>query len=280
MLSSNYPIPPWRVLDRTSTQIMTSPASPSLCDLCSNSSCASRGGLTPACSLGCWILPGRPWITGQVWGAPTSVGAQPTMKDLSYTQAFEMLSEAIWRQIRETFPSTSKGFTIAFSCLSTFLQFSFFLSFFFFAFSLSPFSVIWTTWMLSLMLGDLTSDFKLRLFQLLFFSTQHVPLPLHTYTVSKQEVKTTRSLSIFGKKKYKQHSIRIRQSTSWSNAMAIFFFCASDRLYTQEGKKMEVSLWEGVNDMLKAFQMEGRLGMCHCKQAEMLGSSVSERRPE
>lgn len=43
---------------------------------------------------------------------------------------------------------------------------------------------------------------------------------------------------------------------------------------------MEVSFWEGVNDMLKAFQMEGRLGMGHCKQAEMLGSSVSERCPE
>lgn len=62
--------------------------------------------------------------------------------------------------------------------------------------------------------------------------------------------------------------------------MAIFFFCVSDKLYTREGRNMEASLWEGVNDMLKAFQMEGRLGMCHCKQAEMLGSSASEQCPE
>lgn len=43
---------------------------------------------------------------------------------------------------------------------------------------------------------------------------------------------------------------------------------------------MELFLWERVNYMVMAFQMEGRLGMCHCKQAEMLGSSESELRPE
>lgn len=37
------------------------------------------------------------------------------------TWAIEMLSEAISRQIRETFRGTSKGFFISFSCLSTFL---------------------------------------------------------------------------------------------------------------------------------------------------------------
>lgn len=67
---------PRRVLDRTSTQIMTSPASLFFFSaLCSNSSCASRGGLTPAWSLASWMLPGKPWITGQVWkGADVSRG--------------------------------------------------------------------------------------------------------------------------------------------------------------------------------------------------------------
>lgn len=63
--------------------------------------------------------------------------------------------------------------------------------------------------------------------------------------------------------------------------MAIFLYYVSDRLNTQEeGVKREVSLWEGVNDMLKAFHSEERLGMCDCKQAEMLGSSGSERCPK
>lgn len=37
----------------------------------------------------------------------------------------------------------------------------------------------------------------------------------------------------------------------------------------ERDREREVSLWEGVNDMLKAFQMEDRLGMCHCKQAKV-----------
>ena len=61
---------PWRVLDKTTTQMMTSPASLFLSTLCYNSSCSTKGGLTPAWSLASWILPGKPWTTRQVWSAP------------------------------------------------------------------------------------------------------------------------------------------------------------------------------------------------------------------
>lgn len=112
---------PWRALDRTSTQIMTSPASLFLSAHCSNSSCASRGGWTPAWSLASWMLPGKPRITGQVWRAPVSAGSQPTMKDLCYSQASEMLSCSYFREICETLPDNSKVLIVSFSNFSAFL---------------------------------------------------------------------------------------------------------------------------------------------------------------
>lgn len=195
-----------------------------------------------------------------------------------------MLSEAIWRQIRKTLPSTSKGFIVAFSYLTSFLPFSFFLSLCF-AFSLSPFSVTWTTWTLSLILRDLTSDFKLRLFQLLIFSTQQLLLPLHTYTVNRQEVKTTTSLSIFCKKNTNnKQSIRIRHSTPWSNAMAIFFFCVSDMLYTQEGKKWRFPFGKELTTCWRLFKWRGGLACAtvnklKCWEVQWVNCALSKAAP-
>lgn len=51
------------------------------------------------------------------------------------------------------------------------------------------------------------------------------------------------------------------EAAQWQFSSIVFLTgCAGAR------EKKEVSLWGGVNDMLKAFQMEERLGMCHCKQ--------------
>lgn len=87
--------------------------------------------MTPAWSQASWILPGKPWITGQVWRALKSAGAQPTMKDLSYTQASETLSAAIWRQICEHFPSILKRINNVFLLLNYFLKIVIFAVFLF-----------------------------------------------------------------------------------------------------------------------------------------------------
>lgn len=137
-------------------------------------------------------------------------------------------------------------------------------------------------WMLdlTLMLRDLTSDFKLRLFQLLFFLRPKSTAPA-AHIHNRREVKSNRGLSIFCKKNpqttngVSESDTVPPEATQWQfSSVVILTDCMPRR------EKVEVSLWERVNDMLKAFRMEGRPGMCHCKQAEMLGSTVSEWCPE
>lgn len=55
--------------------------------------------------------------------------------------------------------------------------------------------------------------------------------------------KKWKPLSFFCKKTNKQR-IRIRHCTSWTSTMAIFFFCVSDRPYTQERKNWGFPLGE------------------------------------
>lgn len=73
--------PPRRVVDRTTTQIMTSPVSLLLLSVLTVTVPAEV--VWP--QHGLWLsgyFPGGPWITRQVWRAPTPAGAQPTMEDL------------------------------------------------------------------------------------------------------------------------------------------------------------------------------------------------------
>lgn len=173
-----------------------------------------------------------------------------------------------------------------------FLLFNYFLVIFFlsvlFCFSLSPYSVIWAMWILTLMPRDLTSDFKLRLFQLLFFSTLHLLLPMHTHTHTQSADKKWKPLEVcqFSAKKNtnNKYSIWIRHSTSWSNAMAIFFFCVSDRLYTQEGKKLRFPFGRELTTCRRLFKWRGGLACAtvnklKCWEVQWVSGAPSKAAP-
>lgn len=129
------------------------------------------------------------------------------------------------------------------------------------------------------MLGDLTSDFKLRLFQLLFFFLHPTFTAPATRTQSAGEEVKPLEVCQFSAEKHKQQTEYQTQEPPGATLWQFSSFVFSDRLYTREGTKRRFPLWKGVNNILNAFQMEGRLDTCHCKQVEMLVSSESERHP-
>lgn len=134
---------------------MTSPACYFLLPLCSNSYCASRGSLTLARSLASLAISWKALDKqAGLEGSDVSGHIAP--------QACEMLSAVIWRPIRETYPAVQRDLSPLLTQLSS-CNFHFFLSYCL-PFSRSPFSFIWTMRMLTLMLGDLGCDFRLRLF--------------------------------------------------------------------------------------------------------------------
>lgn len=91
-------------------------------------------------------------------------------------------------------------------------------------------------WMLTLTLRDLTSDFKLRVRASVFLPSTSTASVAHTQSAGKK----WKLLQVcqFSANPPQTNSVsESENSTSYSNAMAIFFFCVSDKLYTREEKK-------------------------------------------
>lgn len=101
------------------------------------------------------------------------------------------------------------------------------------------FSVIWAIRMLPLMLGDSTSDFKLRPPPNPLFSPPYIYYCCCTHMQKPLEV-----CQLTAKNTNNKQSIKIRHNPSHSNTMAIFFFYIFDRLNTQEGKCRSFPLGE------------------------------------